>query len=81
MWNINIRKGTIWSIKSLNEFTQVQRKVFGLQTISSPVAVSESKDNTATEKPNKKITNVKESSDKSNKSLEDQIVNLMETLF
>ena len=69
------------TIKSLNEFTQVQRKVFGLQTISSPVAVSESKDNTATEKPNKKITNVKESSDKSNKSLEDQIVNLMETLF
>lgn len=69
------------TIKSLNEFTQVQKKVFGLQTITSPVAVSESKDNTATEKTNKKITNVKESSDKSNKSLEDQIVNLMETLF
>ena len=69
------------TIKSLNEFTQVQKNVFGLQTISSPVAVSESKDNTAVEKSNKKNINVKESFDKSNKNLEDQIINLMETLF
>lgn len=69
------------TIKSLNEFTQIQKTTFGLQTLTSPVAVSESKDNTVVEKPNKKITNVKESFDKSNKNLEDQIINLMENLF
>ena len=68
------------TIKSLNEFTQVQKTAFGLQTLNSPVAVSESKDNTAVEKTNKK-TDVKESIDKSNKTLEDKIINLMENLF
>ena len=68
------------TIKSLNEFTQVQKTAFGLQTLNSPVAVSESKDNTTVEKTNKK-TDVKESIDKSNKTLEDKIINLMENLF
>ncbi|MEG1494723.1 MAG: hypothetical protein RR406_00265 [Bacilli bacterium] len=70
-------------IKNLNEFTQVQRNAFGLQTITSPVAVSESKDNTIleVEKSNKKNLNVKESFEKSNKTLEDQVINLMENLF
>lgn len=69
------------TIKSLNEFTQIQKNAFGLQTLTSPVAVSEAKDNTIAEKPNKKITNVKESSNESNKKLEDQIIHLMENLL
>ena len=68
------------TIKSLNEFTKIQKNTFKLQTLNSPVAVSESKDNTAVE-TNKKITNVKESKEKSNKSLEDEIISLMESLF
>lgn len=68
------------TIKGLNEFTQVQKTAFGLQTLSSPIAVAESKDNTVVEKTNKKI-DVKESTDKSNKTLEDKIINLMENLF
>lgn len=68
------------TIKSLNEFTKIQKKTFGLQTLTSPVAVSESKDNTVAD-TNKKVKDVKESKEKSNKSLEDEIINLMESLF
>ena len=68
------------TIKGLNEFTQVQKTAFGLQTLSSPIAVCESKDNTVVEKTNKKL-DVKESTDESNKTLEDKIINLMENLF
>lgn len=68
------------TIKSLNEFTNIQKKTFGLQTLNSPVAVSESKDNTVVDS-NKKIKNVKESQENSNKSLEEEIINLMESLF
>lgn len=68
------------TIKSLNEFTKIQKKTFGLQTLTSPVAVSEAKDNTVAD-TNKKVKDVKESKEKSNKSLEDEIINLMESLF
>lgn len=70
------------TVKSLNEFSQVQKVAYkGLQTLSSPVAVSESKDNTVVEKSNKNFKNVKESLKDSNKSLEDQMKNLMENIF
>lgn len=70
------------TVKSLNEFSQVQKATYkGLQTLSSPVAVSESKDNTVVEKSNKNLKNVKESLNDSNKSLEDQMKNLMENIF
>ena len=67
------------TIKQLNEFTAVQKKVFGMQTLTSPVAVSESKDNTA--KENNKVTNVKESIEDSNKSLEDDYIELFKNIF
>lgn len=67
------------TIKQLNEFTAVQKKIFGMQTLTSPVAVSESKDNTA--KENNKVTNVKESIEDSNKSLEDDYIELFKNIF
>ena len=50
-----------------------------MQTLTSPVAVSESKDNTA--KENNKVTNVKESIEDSNKSLEDDYIELFKNIF
>lgn len=67
------------TIKQLNEFTAVQKKIFGMQTLTSPVAVSESKDNTT--KENNKVTNVKESIEDSNKSLEDDYIELLKNIF
>lgn len=67
------------TIKQLNEFTAVQKKIFGMQTLTSPVAVSESKDNTT--KENNKVTNVKESIEDSNKSLEDDYIELFKNIF
>lgn len=66
------------SVKQLTEFTEVQKRTFGLNPIESPVAVSESKDNTC--KENKKV-DVKESSTTSNKSLEEQILDTMSKLW
>lgn len=66
------------SIRQLTEFTEVQKRTFGLSPIESPVAISESKDNTC--KENKK-TNVKESTSSSNKSLEEQILDTMNNLW
>lgn len=66
------------SIRQLTEFTEVQKRTFGLSPIESPVAISESKDNTC--KENKKI-NVKESTSSSNKSLEEQILDTMNNLW
>lgn len=67
------------TIKQLNEFTQAQKQVFGVQTITSPVAVSEAQDNTS--KENNKVTDVKESTESSNKSLEDQYIDLFKNIF
>ncbi|MGL4877992.1 hypothetical protein [Paraclostridium dentum] len=67
------------TIKSLNEFTQVQKQVFGMQTMASPVAISEEKDNTSNE--NKKVKDVKESTQDSNMTLEDEYINLMRNIF
>ena len=65
--------------KELNEFTEVQKKIFGMQTLTSPVAVSEAKDNTA--KENSKIQNVKESIEDSNNSIEDEYIKLFSNIF
>lgn len=67
------------TIKQLNEFTEVQKKVFGMQTLTSPAAVSEAKDNTA--KENSKIQNVKESIEDSNNSIEDEYIKLFSNIF
>lgn len=68
------------TIKSLEEFVQVQKKTLsGLSIIESPVAVSEEKDNTIVEK--KVDTNVKESTNDSNKNFESDLLNLMSTFF
>lgn len=68
------------TIKSLEEFVQVQKKTLsGLSIIESPVAVSEEKDNTIIEK--KVDTNVKESTNDSNKNFESDLLNLMSTFF
>ena len=67
------------TIKQLNEFTAVQKKVFGMQTLTSPAAVSESRDNT--NKQNNKVTNVKESLEDSNNSLEDDYIELFKNIF
>lgn len=66
------------SVKQLTEFTEVQKRAFGLNPIESPVAVSEAKDNTS--KENKKV-DVKESTSTSNKSLEEQILDTMSKLW
>lgn len=66
------------SVKQLTEFTEVQKRAFGLNPIESPVAVSESRDNTS--KENKKV-DVKESTSTSNKSLEEQILDTMSKLW
>ena len=50
-----------------------------MQTLTSPAAVCESKDNTT--KENNKITNVKESIEDSNKSLEDDYIELFKNIF
>ena len=67
------------TIKQLNEFTEVQKKVFGMQTLTSPAAVSEAKDNTS--KENSKIQNVKESLEDSNNSIEDEYIKLFSNIF
>lgn len=68
------------TIKSLEEFVQVQKKTLsGLSIIESPVAVSEEKDNTIVEK--KVDTDVKESTNDSNKNFESDLLNLMSTFF
>lgn len=67
------------TIKQLNEFTAVQKKIFGMQTLTSPAAVSESRDNT--NKQNNKVTNVKESLEDSNNSLEDDYIELFKNIF
>lgn len=67
------------TIKQLNEFTEVQKKIFGMQTLTSPVAVSEAKDNIA--KENSKIQNVKESIEDSNNSIEDEYIKLFSNIF
>ena len=60
------------TIKSLEEFVQVQKKTLsGLSIIESPVAVSEEKDNTTVEK--KVNTDVKESTNDSNKNFESDL--------
>lgn len=66
------------SVKQLTEFTEVQKRAFGLNPIESPVAVSESRDNTS--KENKKV-DVKESTSTSNMSLEEQILDTMSKLW
>ena len=66
------------TIKQLNEFTAVQKKIFGMQTLTSPAAVSEARDNTNKEN---KVTNVKESKQDSNKNLEDEYINLFKNIF
>lgn len=67
------------TIKQLNEFTAVQKKIFGMQTLTSPAAVSESKDNT--NKENNKVNDVKESVEDSNNSLEDDYIELFKNIF
>lgn len=68
------------TIKSLEEFVQVQKKTLsGLSIIESPVAVSEEKDNTTVEK--KVNTDVKESTNDSNKNFESDLLNLMSTFL
>lgn len=68
------------TIKSLEEFVQVQKKTLsGLSIIESPVAVSEEKDNTIVEK--KVDNNVKESTNDSNKNFESDLLNLMSTFL
>lgn len=67
------------TIKQLNEFTAVQKKIFGMQTLTSPVAVSEAKDNT--NKENNKVSNVKESIEDSNNSLEDDYIELFKNIL
>lgn len=70
------------TIKSLKEFTQVQKKMFGIQTLSSPVAVSEEMDNTSKEISKKNtVKNVKESVEDSNKTLEAECIDLMMKIF
>lgn len=65
------------NVKNLTEFTQVQKKAFGMQPLTSPVAVSESKDNTI-----KKIdNNVKESTQVSNNNLEQDILNIWNNIM
>ena len=66
------------TIKQLNEFTAVQKKIFGMQTLTSPAAVSESKDNTNKEN---KVNDVKESTEDSNNSLEDDYIELFKNIF
>lgn len=67
------------NLKQLNEFTQVQKNVFGMQTLTSPIAVSESKDNGS--KENNEVKDVKESSEHSNKSMEQEYIELMKNIF
>lgn len=67
------------TIKQLNEFTSVQKKILGMQTLTSPAAVSEAKDNTA--KENSKIQDVKESIEDSNNSIEDEYIKLFSNIF
>ena len=67
------------TIKQLNEFTEVQKKVFGMQTLTSPAAVSEAKDNTS--KENSKIQKVRESLEDSNNSIEDEYIKLFSNIF
>lgn len=67
------------TIKQLNEFTAVQKKIFGMQTLTSPAAVSEAKDNTA--KENSKVQDVKESIEDSNNSIEDEYIKLFSNIF
>ena len=50
-----------------------------MQTLTSPAAVSEAKDNTA--KENSKIQNVKESIEDSNNSIEDEYIKLFSNIF
>lgn len=65
------------NVKNLTEFTQVQKKAFGLQTLTSPVAVSEAKDNTI-----KNIDkNVKESTQTSNNSLEEDLITFWQNMI
>lgn len=65
------------NVKNLTEFTQVQKKAFGLQTLTSPVAVSEAKDNTI-----KNIDkNVKESTQASNNSLEEDLITFWQNMI
>lgn len=65
------------TIKNLTEFTQVQKKAFGINPLTSPVAIGEKEDNT-TKKVHK---NVKESIEHSNKSLEDQVVDFWKNIM
>lgn len=68
------------TIKSLQEFVQVQKKTLaGLSVIESPVAVSEEKDNTNSEK--KDIKSVKESTHSSNNNFELDLMSLMSKCF
>ena len=67
------------TLKQLNEFASVQKKIFGMHTLTSPIAVSEEKDNTS--KENNKVTDVKESTEDSNNSLEDEYINLFKNIF
>lgn len=65
------------NVKNLTEFTQVQKKAFGIQTLTSPVAVSESKDNTI----KKTDKNVKESTQVSNNNLEQDILTIWNNIM
>lgn len=68
------------TIKSLNEFVQVQKKTFaGISMVESPVTVSEEKDNTIKEKV--EVKNVKESLEDSNSDLEQGLLNILHNCF
>lgn len=68
------------TIKSLNEFVQVQKKTFaGIAMVESPVAVSEEKDNTNIEKV--KVQDVKESLEDSNSDLEQGLLDILQKCF
>ena len=63
------------SIKNLKEFAEIQKKTLaGLQTIKSPVSVSEEADNTNKEK--NAVKNVKEAYSNSNIDFESQLENI-----
>lgn len=68
------------TIKNLKEFTAVNKTVLGISKISSPVAVSESKDNT-TKIENKKIKNVKESIEDSNNNVVEDYINIFKNIW
>lgn len=68
------------TIKSLNEFVQVQKKTLnGIAVLESPIAVSEEKDNTNKEK--KAVKDVKESKEDSNIDFEQGLLDIMNRCF